>query len=106
MARDQKNREKFDLCVSRAVANLCTLDEYCLPFVKKGGNFISYKSGDVDEEVKESKRACFLLGGKIKKVHKFDLEENKRSFVVMEKVKTTPKQYPRKAGAPSKEPLK
>lgn len=106
LARDQKYREKFDLCVSRAVANLCTLDEYCLPFVKKGGNFISYKSGDVDEEVKESKRACFLLGGKIKKVHKFDLEENKRSFVVMEKVKTTPKQYPRKAGAPSKEPLK
>ena len=106
LARNSEYREKFDLCVSRAVANLSSLSEYCLPFVKMGGAFISYKSGEVEEEVQESKKACFLLGGKLKEVYKFDLEESKRSFVVVEKVKTTPKTYPRKAGTPSKMPLK
>lgn len=106
LARNLEYREKFDLCVSRAVANLSTLEEYCLPFVHIGGKFISYKSGEIEEEVQESKKACFLLGGKLKEVYKFDLEESKRSFVVVEKVKTTPKTYPRKAGTPSKMPLK
>lgn len=105
LARNSEYREKFDLCVSRAVANLSTLEEYCLPFVHIGGKFISYKSGEIEEEVQESKKACFLLGGKLKEVYKFDLEESKRSFVVVEKVKTTPKTYPRKAGTPSKMPL-
>ena len=106
LARNSEYREKFDLCVSRAVANLSTLEEYCLPFVHIGGKFISYKSGEIEEEVQESKKACFLLGGKLEEVYKFDLEESKRSFVVVEKVKTTPKTYPRKAGTPSKMPLK
>lgn len=106
LARNSEYREKFDLCVSRAVANLSTLEEYCLPFVHIGGKFISYKSGEIEEEVQESKKACFLLGGKLKEVYKFDLEESKRSFVVVEKVKTTPKTYPRRAGTPSKMPLK
>lgn len=106
LARNSEYREKFDLCISRAVANLSTLEEYCLPFVHIGGKFISYKSGEIEEEVQESKKACFLLGGKLKEVYKFDLEESKRSFVVVEKVKTTPKTYPRKAGTPSKMPLK
>ena len=106
LARNSEYREKFDLCVSRAVANLSTLEEYCLPFVHIGGKFISYKSGEIEEEVQESKKACFLLGGKLKEVYKFDLEESKRSFVVVEKVKTTLKTYPRKAGTPSKMPLK
>lgn len=106
LARNSEYREKFDLCVSRAVANLSTLEEYCLPFVYIGGKFISYKSGEIEEEVQESKKACFLLGGKLKEVYKFDLEESKRSFVVVEKVKRTPKTYPRKAGTPSKMPLK
>lgn len=106
LARNSEYREKFDLCVSRAVANLSTLEEYCLPFVHIGGKFISYKSGEIEEEVQESKKACFLLGGKLKEVYKFELEESKRSFVVVEKVKTTPKTYPRKAGTPSKMPLK
>ena len=105
LARNSEYREKFDLCVSRAVANLSTLEEYCLPFVHIGGKFISYKSGEIEEEVQESKKACFLLGGNLKEVYKFDLEESKRSFVVVEKVKTTPKTYPRKAGTPSKMPL-
>ena len=106
LARQKGYREQFDLCVSRAVANLSTLEEYCLPFVHIGGKFISYKSGEIEEEVQESKKACFLLGGKLKEVYKFDLEESKRSFVVVEKVKTTTKTYPRKAGTPSKMPLK
>lgn len=106
LARNSEYREKFDLCISRAVANLSTLEEYCLPFVHIGGKFISYKSGEIEAEVQESKKACFLLGGKLKEVYKFDLEESKRSFVVVEKVKTTPKTYPRKPGTPSKMPLK
>ena len=106
LAKDVSYREKFDLCVSRAVANLSTLEEYCLPFVHIGGKFISYKSGEIELELEESKRACFVLGGKLKEVYKFNLEDNKRSFVVIQKVKQTPKKYPRKAGTPSKIPIK
>lgn len=106
LARNKLYREQFNICVSRAVANLSTLEEYCLPFVQIGGKFVSYKSGDVDEEVELSKKACFLLGGKLEEVYKFELEDSRRSFVVIEKVKTTPKVYPRKAGTPSKVPLR
>ena len=105
LARDKKYREQYDLSVSRAVANLSTLTEYCLPFVKLGGQFISYKSGEIDAEVAESKSAVFLLGGKIKEIFKFELGDSGRSFIVIEKVKGTPKIYPRKAGTPSKKPL-
>ena len=105
LARDKKYREQYDLSVSRAVANLSTLSEYCLPFVKIGGQFISYKSGEVEGEVAGSKSAVFLLGGKVKDVVKFELGESGRSFVVIDKVKGTPKTYPRKAGTPAKKPL-
>ena len=105
LARDKKYREQFDLSVSRAVANLSTLSEYCLPFVKIGGQFISYKSGECDDEVAASKSAVFLLGGKISSVMKFELGESGRSFIVIDKVKGTSKEYPRKAGTPSKKPL-
>lgn len=105
LARDKKFREQYDLSVSRAVANLSTLSEYCLPFVKIGGQFISYKSGEVDEEVAASKSAVFLLGGKTKDTVKFELGESGRSFIIIDKVKGTPKTYPRKAGTPSKKPL-
>ena len=105
LARDKRYREQYDLSVSRAVANLSTLTEYCLPFVKIGGQFISYKSGEVDVEVTESKSAVFLLGGKVKEVVKFELGESGRSFIVIDKVNGTPKTYPRKAGTPSKMPL-
>lgn len=105
LARDKKYREAYDLSVSRAVANLSTLSEYCLPFVKLGGQFISYKSGEIDQEVAESKSAVFLLGGKVKDVVKFELGESGRSFIIIDKVKGTPKTYPRKAGTPSKKPL-
>lgn len=107
MARKPEYREKFDLCVSRAVANLASLSEYCLPFVTQGGAFISYKSGEIEEEVTQSKKAVFLLGGKIESVKKFRLVETdaERSFVQIRKVKKTPKTYPRKAGTPSKNPI-
>ena len=81
------------------------MSEYCLPFVKLGGQFISYKSGEIDQEVAESKSAVFLLGGKVKEVVKFELGESGRSFIIIYKVKGTPKTYPRKAGTPSKKPL-
>ena len=105
LGKKKDYREQFDIVVSRAVANLASLGEYCIPFVKLGGQFISYKSGEIEEEVKNAKNAVFLLGGKVKEVYKFDLYEQKRSFVVIEKVKGTPKTYPRKAGTPTKEPL-
>ena len=107
-ARKETYRESFDLCVSRAVANLSSLSEYCLPFVAKGGLFVSYKASDVEEEVKEAKHALYLLGGKMKEKIEFVLPSSDigRSFIIIEKVKTTPLKYPRKAGLPSKEPLK
>lgn len=105
MARMKDYRESYDLCVSRAVANLSTLAEYCLPFVKIGGKFISYKAGECDEEVASAKSSIFLLGGKIEDVKKFDLGESKRAFVMIEKKEGTPKKYPRKAGMPAKNPL-
>lgn len=105
LGRNKDYREQFDVCVSRAVANLSSLSEYCIPFVKVGGKFISYKSGSIEEEVAEAKKAVFVLGGKVTDVYKFDLYEQKRSFVVIDKEKHTPKAYPRKAGTPTKEPL-
>ena len=106
-ARDKNYREVFDVCVSRAVANLSTLSEYCLPYVKVGGVFISYKAGQLDEELKASERAIKLLGGEIKEIHKLTLPDTDidRTFVVIKKTAATSKKYPRKAGLPSKEPL-
>lgn len=106
-AQNLEYREQFDYCVSRAVANLSTLSEYCLPFVKLGGAFISYKSGDIEEEMIKSKFAINVLGGKLKEIEKFDLpsKSGSRSFVCIEKVKETSKKYPRKAGLPAKEPI-
>lgn len=106
IAKDKQYREQFDLCVSRAVANLSTLSEYCIPFVKEGGMFISYKSGDIKEEVSAAEKAVAVLGGNINQVYRFELGEQKRSFVMIEKQKKTPKAYPRKAGIPTRDPLR
>lgn len=101
-------RGRYDLCVSRAVANLSTLSEYCLPYVKQGGYFISYKSGNIDEELKESARAVKILGGEIVNTSKLTLpgSDIDRSFVIIKKIKQTSAKYPRKAGLPAKEPIK
>ena len=105
--RNPKLREQFDVSVSRAVADLAVLSEYNLPFVKIGGYFVAYKSGDVDAELEKSKKAVSILGGVIEKVDKFTLPETdiERSLVYIKKIKSTGKKYPRKAGMPSKEPL-
>lgn len=107
-AKPDKMREQFDLCVSRAVANLSTLSEYCLPYVKVGGEFISYKSEKMEEEMSTAKNAIHLLGGKFDRCEEFFLPESDiyRNLVVIKKVKATARKYPRKAGLPSKEPLK
>ena len=101
-------REKYDLCVSRAVANLTTLSEYCIPFVKVGGSFISYKSEKISEEMKEAEKAIKILGGKVEKQVELTLPDSDiyRNLFVITKFTTTPKKYPRKAGLPAKEPLK
>ena len=100
-------REQFDLCVSRAVANLSSLSEYCVPFINEKGRFISYKSMEIDVEAQEAKKAIYLLGGKVEQVETFCLPGSDlgRSFVVIRKERPTPAKYPRKAGLPSKEPL-
>jgi len=106
-AKPGKLREKFDLCVSRAVANLTSLSEYCLPFVKVGGEFISYKSEKMIEEMESAKKAISILGGKFDRCEEFILPESDifRNLVVIKKIKETPKKYPRKAGMPTKEPI-
>ncbi len=105
--RELNYREQFDLCVSRAVAKLSSLSEYCLPYVKKGGSFISYKSGNIEEELISSKRAIKLLGAELKEVIEYQLPNTdmQRTLIVIEKKEPTPKSYPRAAGKPSKEPL-
>lgn len=105
IARDKAYRASYDIAVSRAVANLSTLSEYCLPFVKIGGKFVSYKSGDCADEVDNAKSAIHLLGGKINKIDEFSYSNNSRSFIVIDKVMNTSNKYPRKAGLPSKTPL-
>ena len=106
--RNKLYRENFDLVVSRAVANISTLSEYCLPLVKLNGYFISFKSGDIKEEVSLSGNAIQKLGGSMEEPVYFSLPDTdiSRSFIIIDKKKSTPKAYPRKAGTPSKEPLK
>ena len=107
MGRQKDYREQFDLCVSRAVANLSALSEYCLPFVKVGGYFISYKSADIEEELNAAENAIKILGGNLTEVKKLILpgSDIERSFVITGKIKNTSKTYPRKAGTASKNPL-
>lgn len=107
-AKPGKLREKYDLCVSRAVANLSALSEYCLPYVKMGGKFISYKSEKASEEISDAEYAIGVLGGKIKEQISFTLPNSDiyRNLVAIEKISETPQKYPRKAGTVGKTPLK
>ena len=107
LAHNSDYREQYDYCVSRAVANLSSLSEYCLPFVRIGGSFISYKSGEIEEELAAAKKAIFLLGGQFDQVIPFQLDGTDlgRSFVLINKDKKTAKTYPRKSGMPTKKPL-
>jgi 16S rRNA (guanine527-N7)-methyltransferase len=107
-AKKGKLREQYDLCVSRAVANLSTLSEYCLPYVKVGGVFVSYKSEKIEEEKAAAEHAISILGGEVEKQVEFMLPSSDiyRNLIVIRKTKETPGKYPRKAGTAAKEPLK
>lgn len=107
LAKNSSYREQYDFCVSRAVANLSTLCEYCMPYVKVGGRFVSYKSEKITEEAEKAKHAIFVLGGKSERQVEFTLPDSDiyRNIYIIQKEKITPKKYPRKAGLPSKEPL-
>ncbi len=106
-ARREDHREMYDLAVSRAVASLNTLSEYCLPFVKVGGYFISMKGPDVDEELKEGRRAIQILGARIldKKLISIPNTDIVHSLIIIEKIRQTPTKYPRAGGKPRKNPL-
>ena len=103
----KNHREIYDYATSRAVANLSTLTEYLLPFVKIGGKCICMKGPDADNEIENAKFAIKELGGKISFVDKICLPNSdiSRTIVIIDKIKDTPKKYPRKAGTPSKQPL-
>ena len=105
LARWPAYRESFDLVVSRAVSNMTTLSEYCLPFVKVGGCFIAYKTEDAEEEIKNAEKAIGILGGKLERIAPDGREGSGHVFAVVSKNKTTPPKYPRKAGLPLKKPL-
>ena len=107
LAKPGKLREKYDLCVSRAVANLSTLSEYCLPFVKVGGMFIAYKSERVFEELSAAGHSIFLLGGELERQVDFTLPNSDiyRNLVVIKKKARTSDRFPRKSGIPGREPL-
>lgn len=107
IGKDIKYREKFDIATARAVANMSVLLEYCLPFVKVGGLFICMKGNNI-EEVDEAEKALIKLGGIIEKIEKIYLPgtDIERNIIIVRKIKNTPKEYPRKAGVPSKNPIK
>lgn len=107
LARNKQHREKYDLCVSRAVANMAVLAEYCLPFIKVGGCLMAYKGPEAAEEAEAAKNAIKLLGGNLAEIYDASLEKYDIShkIVVIKKVKNTVSKYPRKAGTPTKEPL-
>ena len=107
LAHKEEYREKFDICVSRAVANLAVLSEYCLPFVKPGGAFISYKGPGAQEELRKAGIAIKLLGGEAKGIRQVNLEgfDLCHNMIIIKKRRKTPAKYPRKAGAPAKGPL-
>lgn len=106
--KDKKYREKFDYVTARAVANLATLSEYLIPISKIEGKCICMKGNDIKEEIDYSKNAINLLGGKVDKIDCFELPNSdiSRNIIIIDKIKNTPNKYPRKAGLPSKEPLK
>ena len=107
LGKNKKYREQFDIATSRAVANLATLSEYLLPFVKVGGKCICMKGPDIDEEINIAEKAITILGGKIVKKDVFNLPQSDlgRSIVIIKKVKDTPGKFPRKPGTPAKEPI-
>lgn len=106
--QDKNHRESYDVSLARAVANLNVLAEYCLPFVEKGGHFISLKGAKAQEEVTQATDAIKLLGGKFLSIQEEKLpgQDDERAIILVKKTLNTPNKYPRKAGKPTKQPLK
>ena len=102
---DIKHREKYDYAVCRAVAKLNVLAEYMLPYLKVGGTFICMKGPNIEEEIEIAQKALKILCGKIEKIESFELEGNQRNIIIIKKEKNTPKNFPRKSGVPSKQPI-
>ncbi|APT15274.1 16S rRNA (guanine(527)-N(7))-methyltransferase RsmG [Lactobacillus jensenii] len=107
VGQNEKYREKFDLVTARAVANMATLSEYCLPLVKKGGQFLALKGPKAESELADAKKAIAVLGGQITATKSLQLPESdeERTLILLNKVKQTPKKYPRQAGTPNRKPL-
>lgn len=107
-AKQKEYREKFDVVVSRAVANMTALSEFCIPYVKPGGYFVAMKGPSIEEELIDAKKAISILGGKIEKVENVNIEGSdlNHNLVIIKKIKNTPSKYPRKAGMVTKSPLK
>lgn len=106
VARKPEYREKYDVATARAVASLRELAEYCLPFVKVGGIFVSLKGGDCEKELEEAKNAIKLLGGQVREVKKYQLSDDaSRSVIVIQKTSQTPPKYPRQSAKIAKSPL-
>jgi len=108
LASDPEKREEFDIAVTRAVAQLNVISEYCLPFVKPGGAFVAYKAKNIEDEILQAKAALSILGGKFENTVKYSIstgEEFERTLVLINKIKKTPSKYPRKTGIPKKSPL-
>lgn len=105
LANKIDKRESYNYCVARAVAQLNTLAEYCLPFVKIGGSMVAYKSNEIEEELNQSKKAIEILGGKIVEVKTFAVADYERKIVEIKKINSTPKKYPRGGNKPRLMPL-
>ena len=105
LGRDKEYREQYDIAISRAVANMSTLVEYLLPFVKIGGKAICMKGPNIDEELKDAQKAINILGGEIEKIESLKLGDMDRNIIIIKKIKSTPAKYPRKAGIPVKNPI-
>ncbi|MDF7639721.1 16S rRNA (guanine(527)-N(7))-methyltransferase RsmG [Lactobacillus sp. ESL0791] len=107
VGQNKTYREHFDIVTARAVANMATLSEYCLPFTKKNGNFIALKGPKADAELKDSQKAISVLGGKVLAVKELQLPHasEERTLILIKKVKATPKKYPRQAGTPNRKPI-
>lgn len=107
LARNKQHREKYDLCVSRAVANMAVLAEYCLPFIRVGGCLMAYKGPEAAEEAEAAEKAIKLLGGEIQEIYEAKLDQYgiSHNILTVKKIKNTASKFPRKAGIPTKEPL-
>lgn len=106
LAANAQFRDQYDMCVSRAVSNFATLAEYCLPFVKKGGFFVAYKSGSFEEELSGAEYAINALNGEFYSTKTFDIEGNSRPLILIRKTGATPDRFPRKPGKALKNPIK